>query len=311
MLVETLNPGRNVAGAGSWLRLQSGRRELVAISDMQLGAISAGDFTTVPDGVGITLTKVGTNTAPSDFASGDSAVAITMDGLETHVTWRLRDAPDPSPTLTILSADSTWQTALATVSQLIPGITSVRKVAVIFPDYPNAKAIAGRLETLDQPWQGDFLLALRSDRQLRTSASASSPRDCPLANAAPIHDDHGSLLGAVGTVKDTPGVEFIVFSCVDANTTAGITLLAAVARAAGGRPGDIESDPVVLPDESLRKWERPATEVGPPGNEETSPDGRWFWLLALLLLAVEEWLRRRAPIRKTSAVSTERRERVA
>jgi len=310
MLVETVSPGRNAAGAASWLRLQSGRRELVVISDMQLGAISAGDFATVPEGVGITLTKVVTNTAPAS-ATGDSAVAIRMDGLETDVTWRLRDAPDSSPAMTILGADSTRQTALAVVRQLVPGLTNAHRIALVFPDYRDASAIAGRLETLDQPWQGDFLLALRSDRQLRTSSSASAPRDCPLANAAPIHDDHGSLLGAVGTVKDTPRFELIVFSCVDANTTAGVTLLAAVTRAAGVRPGDIESDPVVVPDESLRKWERPATEVGPPGNEETSPDGRWFWLLALLLLAVEEWLRRRAPKRKTSTVSTEGRERVA
>ena len=310
MVIETAHPGLNVAAAGSWLSQQSGRRELVVVSDMQLGALGAGDFARVPDGVGVTLRKVEAGVSPS-LNVGDSAVAITLDSTETRVTWRVGGARDSTASLTILGADSTRETALDVLRQLVPRLNGSQRIALVFPDYPGASEIARGLQPLDRPWQGDLFLLLRSDRLVRSSGNAPPSRDCSEARAAPIRNESGSLSGTIGVLKDRSPFELVVLSCAAAHNGSGAALLAAVARVAATVPHGIESDPVVVPDESLRKWERPATDIGPRGNEDTSPDGRWFWLLALVLLALEEWIRRRAPQRMVRVAVTEGRERVA
>ena len=65
---------------------------------------------------------------------------------------------------------------------------------------------------------------------------------------------------------------------------------AALMRAAGRLPGAIE--PVLIVPERLQEWSRqpgPPALNAPPADEG---DRRWFWGLALALLALEWWLRR-------------------
>jgi hypothetical protein len=105
--------------------------------------------------------------------------------------------------------------------------------------------------------------------------------------------------------------EATVFACVEAGTIAGTALIASVAAAVRPMPPLQELEPVVVPDETLRQWERPSAGPGPRGVDDTSPDGRWFWIVAIGFLLVEEWLRRRAPRRATSTVTGTPHERVA
>jgi hypothetical protein len=92
---------------------------------------------------------------------------------------------------------------------------------------------------------------------------------------------------------------------------AGTALIGATESALDPVPSLRELEPAVVPDETLRRWERPASTVGSHAPEATSPDGRWFWLAAIVLLLLEEWLRRRSPRPAVRTMSEERRERVA
>jgi|SRR5687768_4022798 len=311
LMVETARPGANVSAAASWLDHRSGKRELVVISDFQQGVVSDGDFASVPDDVGITLSKV-TSTSVSPTAN-DSGIIVMLDGQATDAQWQVRNGDTIETSLKILAGSGTEVRALTNVvRQLVPRATSTRAIAVVFPDYPESAQLAARSHPISQPWQGDFLLALRDEELVRNGASPPTPPpSCVSAGTTPVHSADGQLLAAVAGGESGSEFELVVFSCVDASTSAGAALLTAVTRAATANPGWRESETVVVPDEQLRRWERPATAVEPRGRDETSPDGRWLWLLALLLLGVEEWLRRRTPRRTGAAVAVERRERVA
>jgi hypothetical protein len=72
--------------------------------------------------------------------------------------------------------------------------------------------------------------------------------------------------------------------------TAADETAASLMRAAGRPPAAIE--PVLITPEQLREWSRqpgPPARDAPPADEG---DRRWFWGLALALLALEWWLRR-------------------
>ncbi len=69
-------------------------------------------------------------------------------------------------------------------------------------------------------------------------------------------------------------------------------------------------EPVHVSDEDLRSWSRPPG--APPADARPVDEGdrRWFWLLALALLALEHWLRR-ASVRQREAVEPPVEARVA
>jgi hypothetical protein len=310
MLVETTRPGANVAAAGSWLEQRSGKRELVVISDFQQGAVSDGDFASLSAGFGITLRKV-TPTSVTRIGT-DSDVVVTLDGQETDARWQSRDADTIGTSLTILaSSDSDVRRLTDVVSQLAPRVKSTHAIAVVFSDYREASQLAARTHPLNQPWQGDLLVALRNDELVRHGTSSATPRSCASAETAPVRSAGGHLIAGVAAGDTGSQYELVVFSCADAGSSAGAALLAAVARVATAKPEWPETETLVVPDEQLRRWERPPTAVEPRGTDETSPDGRWLWLLALLLLFVEEAIRRRVPRSTTDVVAAGRRERVA
>ena len=58
--LETRSPALAIPGAVAWLDRQPGRRELVIISDFQVGSIDSADLALVPSDVGIGLVQVAT-----------------------------------------------------------------------------------------------------------------------------------------------------------------------------------------------------------------------------------------------------------
>ncbi len=77
---------------------------------------------------------------------------------------------------------------------------------------------------------------------------------------------------------------------------------------ATARPSRVEElEPVMLPDWTLASWRRPATPAdASTGSGSDASDGRWLWLLALLLLGVETWMRRERRAAATPAIARDR-----
>lgn len=315
MLVQTNRPGANIAGAASWLGTRSGMREVVVISDFQRGAVSDGDLAAVPVGVGIRLQKVLTTARLDPMNAGDSAITVRFDPAtdDVDVTWQTLVSDSTALPFTVFSApddEVAARASIAAAARLYPRTASTHAIAFVFPGYPGTAALASHLEPLRQPWQGDFLLALNRHPLFRDNTSAAEPRPCTQNGALALRNAQGVPAAALGSLKSGSSHELVVFSCVEAGSLAGTALLAAVVGAAGQVAPFPELEPTTVPDETLRQWERPATETEPRGKDETSPDGRWLWLLALGLLVAEEWFRRKRPSRP-AAGRIEKQERVA
>jgi hypothetical protein len=181
----------------------------------------------------------------------------------------------------------------------------VRRVTVVFP---GARDVAGEVVPFDSAWQGDLALSLARDPTLELlSQPASVVPSCETRGAVVARNAQDMVVASIA--RGAQGV--IVFACVEPGTLAGTALLASVESALRLRPPVQELEPNFVPDEILRRWERPALESAPHGPGETSPDGRWFWVVSIAFLLAEEWVRRRTPRREAPRVTEVRHERVA
>ena len=311
MIVETERPGANVAGAASWLSQRSGLRELVVLSDFQVGALNDGDLAASPQGLGVSLRRVGApmNSVATIDADSSAAISANAEATMTHGTWRL-SGTDSVPPFTVIAAppDSEKVRAMvAAVRFLVPKLgASANRVVIAFPGSAMSQ---GASSTRTSPWQGDLLLSLRGNRLLADAMHAVDDMEpsCLAQGAVVAH--HGFGFHAASVMAADSGL--VVQSCARAGSVAGTALVAAVATGLASVPAFTEREPSALPDETLRSWERSPTEVAPRGREETSPDGRWFWLLAIALLAIEHVLRKGKPAGSITRATEARRERVA
>ncbi len=309
IIFETYRPGANVTATASWLQNHSGLRELVIVSDFQLGAVMDGNLAGVPADIGVKLVRV----ADSAIDVGrDSTVGVRVQAQSsgTSASWSI-SRPDTGLSVRILAADGDGdavKASIATVRAIVPRHEASRHpVAVVFPGYATRQALEAQVAPLDSAWQGDLLSALRRDEKLsRYAQSAWRVMPCELPGTPFAGDLFASVARGSGA---EPGL--LVFTCVQPGTPAGTALLAVIESAISPTAALDEIEPTFVPDDVLRRWERPAVRTAPPGEEQTSPDGRWLWLLAVVLLLVEEFVRWRSS-RAAVAPATERpNERVA
>lgn len=315
MVVQTSRPGENIAAAASWLDTRSGMREVVVISDFQRGAVSDGDLAAVRPGVGVDFRKITSATQADSTIVGDSALAVRVDPAtdDIEATWRRVESDSAIISVTALTTPADADLARASVAaaeRLYPRRAPGHVIGVVFPGYSGATTLAGQLEPLRQAWQGDFLLALTRHQLFRVNTGSIDLRPCAHDGAVPLRNGNSAIVAALGSGPPGSRHELLIFSCVGAGTVAGTALLAATMDASRLDTRFDEMEPTSMPDETLRQWERPPLNVGPRGRDDTSPDGRWLWLLALLLLGAEEGLRRAKP-RPAGATVQERGERVA
>lgn len=156
-------------------------------------------------------------------------------------------------------AQATLNAAIAAGAP-IPDDTT-RWVAIVFPGFD-----AGNTQPVDRPWMGDLVARLPADSLLHRAARASI-------------DGSEQLL---------------LFTPAEPGTLAGARFVSAVLDAYDTAPSGAEREPEVLADTTLARWSREASDAKRAALPDVS-DGRWFWLLALLLIGVESWLRRKQP----------------
>jgi len=312
MIVETGRPGADIAGASSWLGGHSGLRELVIVSDFQAGAVADGDFAQVSAGIGTKLIRVAAEGLPVNV--NPAGVRGDPDSAGTKATWVVGN--DTGLALTVLVADKDRDAArasIAAIRAIAPRPSRVsRRIAVVFPGNAARDSMVKQATRLDSAWQGDFMLSLRRNALLASSGErAFAMPPCESAGAPVALDMWGQAVATVAGASSGSGYDVVVFACVDVGTVAGTALLHAAESAITPAPVWQEMEPTVVPDELVRRWERPAVEQAPNGKEDTSPDGRWLWLLAIALLLLEEWLKRRDRSVSVLAPSEVKRERVA
>ena len=319
-VVETGLPGASVAGATSWLQSRSGVRELVVISDFQAGAVQEGQLASVPPGIGVRLEKVPVVVAPGATTSEApealaGPVRLAVQANRTDAAWTI-GSPDAAQQFDVLAPpeDRTMiEASIAAVHAIAPRHGAAqRRVAVVFPRYATRRDLVAGAAALTSAWQGDLLLAIAGDRVLAaTTGSTPVTPACERGGTPIAHNAAGDVVATMAGGPPGTRYDAIIFTCVEAGGAAGTAVLASVAAALPSMPSFREMEPVIVPDETLQGWAQPPAVPGPRSRQDTSADGRWFWLLAVAFLLLEEWLRRRVPRRSASMVMETTHERVA
>jgi hypothetical protein len=277
-----------VATAATWLADQPGRRDLVVISDFQLGALDGADLVALPADVGMNLARIETVAlqtvpGPAIAVGGRTFVSrlVLGDG-DTRVTWTPAPAgwQAPSPLATVAGpaerqdADAALEAAAA---EGVPASASDRLVAVIFPSAPERAAIAAAGRPPGAPWMFDVMNALYGD---------------PLASDLRCDRDRCLDRTAMLSAEISGTTRLVLLPETGAGHLFSAALLRSAWRAAA-RPAIRELEPMHVPDTRLERFNRPTSappaRVDAPGADS---DGRWIWVVVLALLAIEALMRR-------------------
>ena len=316
IIVESANPGASLTGAASWLESQAGRREVVVVSDFQAGALHDGQVAALPADIGVRLERVESSDRLLATDAGMVAIdSMSVDSSGTYASWagdRVDTLPLPAmlgsaEELARVHADTT-----AIRSLFRRELKRTDRVAVVFPNHPERTALANESALLDGPWQGNLLVALRRNHMLaEVMRTATLVNGCSLPGTVVVSNGSGAPVASMSRARAGVPHEILLFTCAEAGSLGAMGLLASLASALDSVPPLTELEPLLLPDELLQRWQRAPVTSEPRGPDETSPDGRWLWLAALVLLGVEEWLRRRSPRRAAKAEPEVARARVA
>ena len=339
VVLETNNPAHALRGAVAWLGHQPGRRELFIVSDFQTGALDSTDLESIPVEIGIGLTRIET-VSPSEpievvtrAASQEIVARATLTPAATTVEWTARSANSPRGVdgLTILAGaeERTLAEAARVAAFAISGAPPVppeRPIVVIHRGFEMRPALLRDAHALTFSWQGDVVARLRRDATLVEAASTTL---LPASPADPALDPQtrGPSTGPspFAVVARTRAGEPVIFAAGDrvdgrerlllfvrdgAGSLASAALLTAIHRGSSPISPATELETNRIAEATLDAWRRVAATATSTRTDDDagSSDGRWLWLLALLLLGVETWMRRgKRAVEAASAV----RERAA
>jgi hypothetical protein len=286
--VEAGDVPRALPGASAWLARQGMRGEVVIVSDFDVLAIDSSDVARIPRPYGVRLSRV----------------AVSTDSVPPEVS------AGPSPALTLLAAPSDAARLRATQSAaqaLVPGPTppSADAIEIVFPSYPAFDVWRRTATPPRRTWMIDLVTRLRRDSLLVDAASlpaTESLAHSPGTLAVAFDAVERPIIDAAVTVDR--GSRLVLFSAAPAGSVTAAALVAAIRRSAMAAVAPWEADRRVIDDRRLAAWERAASADAPAdvsrldggaGDVASSMLTRLLWGLALLLLAVETWLRRTRP----------------
>jgi hypothetical protein len=189
-------------------------------------------------------------------------------------------------------------------------------IAVVLPGAADRAQVLSAAAAIDQRWMFSTVERLRHDSTLaEASAGTAADRSVP-ARTPPLaviaRDRSGSPLLEAGRIPGStdasaphlPVVPNLLLVAHSDDSLFVSALLASIPRTDASAFGNV--DPITVTPEELATWQRPTPLTPTPGTT-TDPsregsDGRWFWIAALALLALEGWMRRTMPAAAPSEV---------
>ena len=327
VIIETTTPSAALAGASGWLATQRVRRELLIMSDFQIGALDSTDLAAVPPDVGITLTRIelepGAEVIAPAVRQGDATLRanVTLDSMRSTIEWSSASAanvPSPADSLLILAAESERAAANAALAAA-RGITATRPmsgrpIAIVYSGAARFPELLASAKPLRQPWQGDVLVQLRSDPQLLAAAAIADIGDdvmaapgmdsAALVSVARTSAGRTVLLATSGTIDGTD--RMVLLPLAPPGSLLSAAVIAASLRASSDVRAPTELEPAFVATETLARWQRDPALGANAGLRDDVSDGRWLWLLVLVLLAVETWMRRARRESRTQEVVRDR-----
>jgi hypothetical protein len=321
--IEAVHLPDGLSRAATWLAHGGGRPEIVVLSDFQRGALSRVDVDRVPAGLGLRLLKIEVP-APTAVDGASSRIGdrvwtphLTLEPDRTTVAWSTRApaSPDaletagPGPLEIVAGPEEAGFVRTATGAARLfgrPEPTDPHPVAVVLPGASDRTRLLAEARPLDQPWMFTRANRLRDDATLEAAVARATALPGTLGSASTVlaRDQAGAPVVAVASRS---GTDLLLIAQIGHETADDALVLGAlltgVARSAVDPAALAELEPVTVGSADLATWERPTPPGGPLTVSSTEQsDGRWFWILALALLALEGWWRRPAPVRPASEV---------
>jgi hypothetical protein len=328
VVIETAHPAGALAGAAAWLETRTGPPSITVLSDFQRGSLDSGDVAVVPPHIGVwlRLIEVADSSAAITVVTSQRGNAVTATitpiGDRTDVEWS--SAPDRSNPLADVSslagsgerASADAALVAARAFTVLAPADSAHPIAIVHRQAERRATLLARAKPLRSPWQGDAIARIQRDETfIAASADAvvidddqrvDSASATPLAVVSRTREGRPVAVAAAGEIDGRE--HLLLFLRVDAGSLASAALISAALRANSPGIPSLELEPATLSRETLIPWMRPSG-AGPArlyGGDTTSSDGRWFWLTAIALLAVEWRMRRSRRIQPALEVRHER-----
>jgi hypothetical protein len=297
IVMESASPARALAGAAAWIRQQPLRGELVVVSDFQAGTLDERDLATIPRAVGTRLVRI-------------PVLPVTED-----VITRTADSPS-RPNIVMLAVPAersdvqAAERAADAVETRAPFDTA-RAVAIVYSSYEHRSELLATSTALRIPWMADLVARIRADSMLAVVAAfAAHTIAATDTNGALVvsraEDGRPLVMAREGKLDGRDRLLLVPFANAGSLTSAA--LIAATTRALSMPLPVTELEQSFIADNLLATWQRaPAARVARTADARSgSSDGRWFWVLALALLAVETVLRRARPQSTVTAIQHDR-----
>ena len=299
-----------VPAALGWLATQPGTHELAVFSDFQRGAFDDADVAAVPAHVGLTLTRIPIQPARIGSAAGRDAAGkqvlgrVTLTADATEVSWQALAEPDARLPFSIFSAPADaarLDAAVAAAKANAPPSAAAadRNIEIVFPGAPNEVGLWQSAHAIDARWMFDVVAAVQSDATLSRLAGVESASKGPPTSPGGVtmlfEDGNGNPRLVAGAANRAGTATLTFLSMTAPGDLFSAALIRAVARASDATVPMGEQEPETIAADQLMRWSRSASPapIGNGGAQES--DGRWFWVLALVLLGVEALMRRRTP----------------
>lgn len=290
------------------------RREIVIASPFPIGSITPVDVAAIPAGIGVRFERTGTlprtRTVPGGRVltpDGARAREVTLDGDRTSVRDALTADPLAWP-IDVVAATAdrpAIDAAIAAVlSQRVWAGPPDRRARLILLTLTTVEADlkvttsevvqAVRPAVIQQPWMADAVSRIAGDRDLRDAASrVPAGLSDARFTAAPWQILTSAADGRPLAVAAGSPDRLVVASAARASDVATPLLLRAIANGIAVPPDLQPAEVVPIADDVLQQWSRPAAPLSSPRIQSVDEDDRrWLWFIALLLMALEMWMRR-------------------
>ena len=309
-----------VRRAVAWLdTAPPARRELVIVSPLAIGSITAADIASVPDDVGIRferstalpsartmpfgriLTKNGPVDREVTLAGSQTSVSTAAAPAEPNV-WPIEVFASPEDRGAVDAARSavlTERVWAPPADRLVRLFVAPRNVAG-----PDAQPV-------HMPWIADAIARIAHDADLQTAA-ARLPRGVTGASfTGPAWQTIAAAAdGRPVAVAAAAGDRLLIASAAPASDVVTPLLMRSIVNALALAPEVRNAEVVPIADAVLTAWSRPSSAPAAPRiGSVDEDDRRWLWAIAVLLLAVETWIRRAS--RQPRAGEQEETTRVA
>ena len=309
IVLQTATPSRVMAGAAAWLTAQSGRGEVVVLSDFQTGAVDSSAFAAVPLRYGvraIPLGAVAASYAGATLRTARTTVTALANSSRISAEWTTAIGAASSVVLLSTVRDSSIVQAARDAANMVtspPASDSSKLVAIVFPGATETLSVRQNAKAPAAAWMARVMMAVHDDEVLKSSVANESVSDTTIA--APFAVIARNRIGAPvvyavqSTVNGNSRLTFFQRSSPSALSSAA--LIAAVSSSVGVASDLPESETMALSHEALRKMERAPQDVAaqvPRSDQRVAArsgisDGRWLWILVLALLGLETWMRRK------------------